>query len=74
MAICILILIKYVKIYLFSAKMIEKAKIREYLEKLLQFMKFLDISRIFCSFSYLKSFVLFKTEQQLTEVRMEMSL
>ena len=27
-------LIKYVKIYLFSAKMIEKAKIREYLEKL----------------------------------------
>ena len=70
----ILILIKYVKIYLFSAKMIEKAKIREYLEKLLQFMKFLDISRIFCTFSYLKSFVLFKTEQKLTEVRMEMSL
>ena len=67
-------LIKYVKIYLFSAKMIEKAKIREYLEKLLQFMKFLDISRIFCTFSYLKSFVLFKTEQKLTEVRMEMSL
>ena len=61
------------KIYLFSAKMIEKAKIREYLEKLLQFMKFLDISRI-CTFSYLKSFVLFKTEQKLTEVRMEMSL
>ena len=54
--------------------MIEKAKIREYLEKLLQFMKFLDISRIFCTFSYLKSFVLFKTEQKLTEVRMEMSL
>ena len=62
------------KIYLFSAKMIEKAKIREYLEKLLQFMKFLDISRIFCTFSYLKSFVLFKTEQKLSEVRMEMSL
>ena len=29
-----LILIKYVKIYLFLTKMIEKAKIREYLEKL----------------------------------------
>lgn len=34
LAICILILIKYLKIYLFSAKMNEKAKIREYLEKL----------------------------------------
>ena len=30
----ILILIKYVKIYLYLAKMIEKAKIKEYLEKL----------------------------------------
>ena len=40
----------------------------------LQFMKFLEMSRIFCPFSYLKSFVLVKTEQQLTEVRMEMSL
>ena len=37
-------------------------------------MKFLDISRIFWSFSYLKSYVLFKTEQKLTKVRMEMSL
>ena len=41
--ILVLILIKYVKIYLFSAKMIEKAKIREYLEKMF------NIPMIFCS-------------------------
>ena len=40
----------------------------------LQFMKFLDISMIFCSFSYMKSYVLLKTEQKFIEVRMEMSL
>ena len=33
----ILILIKYVKIYLFLAKMVQKAKIRKYLKKLLPF-------------------------------------
>ena len=37
-------------------------------------MKYLDISMIFCSFSYMKSYVLLKTEQKLIEVRMEMSL
>ena len=40
----------------------------------LQFMKYLDISMTFCLFSYMKSYVLLKTEQKLIEVRMEMSL
>ena len=43
----ILILIKYVKIYLFAAKMVEKAKIREYLEKMLPFDLVFNVSKKF---------------------------
>ena len=58
----------------FQPKWLKRQKLGNIWRNCLQFMKFLDISRIFWSFSYLKSYVLFKTEQKLTKVRMEMSL
>ena len=51
----ILILIKYVKIYLFPIKMVEKAKISEYLEKLLPFNLVFHFFNKFGSYSHFKS-------------------
>ena len=58
----------------FQPKWLKRQKLGNFERNCLQFLKFIDVSRIFCSFSYLKSYVLFKTEQKLTKMRMEMSL
>ena len=58
----------------FQPKWMKRQKLGKIWRNCLQFMKYLDISMIFCSFSYMKSYVLLKTEQKLIEVRMEMSL
>ena len=58
----------------FQPKWMKRQKLGNIWRNCLQLMKFLDILRIFCSFSYLKSYVLFKTEQKLPEGRMKISL
>ena len=58
----------------FKPKWMKRQKLDKIWRNCLQFMKYLDISMIFCSFSYMKSYVLLKTEQKFIEVRMEMSL
>ena len=69
-----LILLSMWKYTYFQPKWLKRQKLGNIWRNCLQLMKFLDISRIFCSFSYLKSYVLFKTEQKLTEGRMKISL
>ena len=69
-----LILLSMWKYTYFQPKWLKRQKLGNIWRNCLQLMKFLDISRIFCSFSYFKSYVLFKTEQKLTEGRMKISL
>ena len=69
-----LILLSMWKYTYFQPKWLKRQKLGNIWRNCLQLMKFLDILRIFCSFSYLKSYVLFKTEQKLTEGRMKISL
>ena len=59
-----LILLSMWKYTYFQPKWLKRQKLGNIWRNCLQLMKFLDISRIFCSFSYLKSYVLFKTEQK----------